>query len=555
MIKPKHFNRYKELLTLLVRHGGFDLIRNSHLDVTFLEDEFDDTPIKGDPEQFAQDLEQLGPTFIKLGQLLSTRPDLLPQPYIDQLTRLQDDVVPFPYAEVEAIVADELGQAIERAFTEFNSEPIAAASLGQVHQARLPNGMIVAVKIQRPGIRQVVLQDFEIFDTVATALDKHTNVGKLYSFQDIVAEFRKTLLRELDYRREAQNLIIMGRNLQAYRSIIVPQPVEDYTTSRVLTMEYIDGVNISELATTAKLKGVQFEGQRLATDLCKAYLDQVITDGFFHADPHPGNVFIVPSGQLALIDLGMVAQIHEQLRENLLKLLLAISEGESVTVARITKSIGTPLDEVDQDRFTRQISDIVAHVHEAAIDQMQMGRILIQLASISVDNNIRPAPELSALGKTLLHLDEVARLLDPKFEPNRVFEQHASLLLTRHIMQSFSPSNLFASMLELNSLVRDLPIQLNDLLEALTTKQFEIKVNALDEAKLMANLQKVANRITVGLILAALIVGAALMMDIETQYSLFGYPAIAMIFFLVAAACGLGLVINIFIYDFWYSPK
>ncbi|HEX3129169.1 MAG TPA: AarF/ABC1/UbiB kinase family protein, partial [Thermoanaerobaculia bacterium] len=304
-IKTHNLKRYKDIAGLLIKHGRADLAQAIQIDDNLPQD--DAAPaISGDPEQLAHDLENLGPTFIKLGQLLSTRSDLLPQPYLDALARLQDKIEPFSFAEVEQIVSSELGVRLSKAFEEFDNVPLAAASLGQVHRARLRNGREVVVKVQRPNIQQTILEDLEAFREMAVFIDKHTEVGRRYAFQDMLEEFRKGLLRELDYRREALNLVTLGKNLRRYERIVVPQPVDDYTTSRVLTMDYIDGTKITEISPLAR---IDIDNRELAEDLCKAYLDQILIDGFFHADPHPGNLRVLPGGVVAPLDYGMFGQL------------------------------------------------------------------------------------------------------------------------------------------------------------------------------------------------------------------------------------------------------
>jgi len=289
-----------------------------------------DAPPEADA--LADDLERMGPTFIKLGQLLSTRPDILPPAYLASLTRLQDDVKPFSYAEVERIVQEELDVRISRAFPEFDSEPMASASLGQVHRAVMRDGRQVVVKVQRPGIREQIAEDLEALGDIAEFMDKHTESGGRYRFVPMLAEFSKSIKRELDYRQEAQNLATLGRNLESFDRIIVPRPVDDFTTSRVLTMEYISGQKITRLSPLVKL---DLDGAELADQLFKAYLRQILIDGFFHADPHPGNVLLTADGNLALIDMGMVAHVTPDTHDALVKRLLAVS-GARASQLRVT---------------------------------------------------------------------------------------------------------------------------------------------------------------------------------------------------------------------------
>jgi predicted unusual protein kinase regulating ubiquinone biosynthesis (AarF/ABC1/UbiB family) len=548
-LKPNRLKRYKDIAHLLIKHGRADLLQVSDLEQAFLQEELrEGQTTDGDPEQLVRDLEALGPTFVKLGQLLSTRPDLLPQPYVDALSRLQDEVTPFPYEQVEEIIWDELGLRVSGAFNSFDPDPLAAASLGQVHRAQLRDGRLVAVKVQRPGIRRAILADLDAFTEIASTIDQYTDIGRRYAFQDMMEEFRSTLLQELDYRREAQNLEKMGQALKNYDSIVVPQPVETYTCSRVLTMKFIQGLKIDALSPDTLS---EFEGQALAKELSKAYLDNILLDGFFHADPHPGNIFITPERKLALLDLGMVARVDPSLQENLLKLVLAVNEGNGREVARLSMKIGTPLEDRDEARFTRQVSNLVGFFQETTLEYARLGRIVMELARISAGNGVRPAPELTVVGKTLLNLDAIGRNLDPTFNPNLVVRRHIQSIMWRHLLKNLSPGNLLYPILEITEFIQELPGRANILLEGLTQREFEIKVQAVDETRLMNNLQKIANRITLGLVLAALIVGAALIMRIESSVTIFGYPALAIGLFLLAAGLGLVLVFNIFVQDIW----
>ncbi|MGE5353276.1 MAG: ABC1 kinase family protein [Acidobacteriota bacterium] len=548
-LSPEKLKRYKDIAVLLVKYGSKDIVKTTGTDDTMLEDEIVSGDIKkGDPEQLAHDLEELGPTFIKLGQLLSTRPDFLPQPYLDALSRLQDNVKPFSFEEVEQIVQDELGVRISKAFMEFNHEPMAAASLGQVHKAKLRDGRAVAVKVQRPGIRETILNDLGALNDIADTLDRHTDTGRRYSFQNILGEFKKALLQELDYRQEAQNLIKLGQNLERYPDIIVPQPVEDYSSSKVLTMDYVRGTKVTSLSPLAY---IDLDGKKLARELFEAYLDQVLIDGFFHADPHPGNVFITDDHKVALIDLGMVARVDPEVRESLLKLLLYVSDGRGKDAAEISKGLGTPLEDFNEEKFTQEVTEFVARSHDATLEQIKVGRVVVELTRIAANNGIRTPSELTMLGKTLLNLDQIGRTLDPEFNPNAVIREHADTILRRHFFRKASPGNIFSSLLEVNELVQKFPSRLNSLMDALANNRFQLKIDAIDDHRLMENMQKIANRIAMGIVLGALIIGAALMMRVNSPFTILGYPGIAIIMFLAAAAFGFVLVINILMRDEW----
>ena len=545
-LKPQHLNRYRQIAWLFVKYGRSDLVKQSGLEEA-LEAEQRVTPKEAaKAEELASDLEKLGPTFVKLGQLLSTRVELLPRAYLDALARLQDNVAPFGFADVEKIVTEEIGVRISKAFADFESTPVASASLGQVHLARLRDGRAVAVKVQRPNIREAMVDDLDALDEIAQFLDSHTDMGKRYEFGQMLEQFRKSLLRELDYRQESNNLTTFREQLKNFPNIIVPAPISDYCTARVLTMEYVPGKKITEMSPLARM---EFDGAAVAEELFRAYLDQILVHGFFHADPHPGNVFLTDDYRIALLDLGMVGRVMPRLQEDLLQLLLAISEGRGEEAAQIAIKIGERKEEFDAKEFTRKISEIVAVQKTATVEQMQVGRLVLELTQIAGESGVRVPPEMTMLGKTLLNLDQVGRTLEPAFDPNASIRRNAAQIMQQRVLKSLSPGNLFSGVLELKDLLQRLPARVNKFIDALANNELKISVDAIDEKTLVLGFQKVANRITVGLIIAALIIGAAMLMRVETSFRIFGYPGLAILLFLFAATAGVILLVNILFYD------
>lgn len=499
------------------------------------------------PEQLANDLERMGPTYVKLGQVLAGRPDLIPESYRKSLERLQDNVKPFPYEEVERIVEEQLGVRLSKAFSEFNPEPIAAASLGQVHAAKLRDGRPVVVKIQRPGIRPQIARDFEVLTELSTTLDQHTKFGKRYRFGRMVEEFQLTIQNELNYEREAQNLRTLGENLQEFPNIQVPQPVMDYTTRSVLTMEFVSGRKISSLSPLARL---DIDSEALCEELFRAYLKQVLVDGIFHADPHPGNIFLTDEGRIGLLDLGMVGHTAPQMQENLLKLLLAISDSDSDAVAELVIRISEKNDEFNAAEFRRKISQLVAQTRDKGLAQIRVGQSILEVTRNAAENGLYVPSELTLLGKTLMQLDEIGRILAPKWDPNASVRRNVDEFMTQRMKKDVSKGNILTSLLEAKNFVGGLPTRLNRIMDAVTNNEIEVKVKSVDAKVVMDGMQKIANRITTGLILAALIIGASLLMRVDTRFHLFGYPGLAILCFLTAAAGGLWLVVNIFIQDY-----
>jgi ubiquinone biosynthesis protein len=547
-LKPKNLGRYGDLARLLVRYGRRDLVEGAGLEGALSKSDraATDDDAAPDAARLADDLEELGPTYIKLGQLLSTRADILPLAYMEALARLQDEVEPFPGAEAEAIVEEELGVRMSKLFEHFDPEPVAAASLGQVHRATLRDGRPVAVKVQRPGIRVRILDDLDAFGEVASFIDEHTELGRRYGLTGMLEEFRNSLLRELDYNREAQNLALFRTNMREYERVVVPEPILDYTTSRVLTMEFIDGVKITELPPVRR---IELDGDALGDTLFEAYLKQILVDGIFHADPHPGNVFLTPDDRIALIDLGMVGYVSEEMQQKLLKLLIAVSEGKGEDAADVAVSMGDRLEGFDRKQYTREISQIITLHRDATMGEIDVGRVVVEITRISGENGVRQPAELTLLGKTLLNLDRVAVTLAPDFNVNDAIRRKAASLMQRRMLRQLSPTRALSAALEMNEFVQELPARLNRTLDRIADNQLRIRVDAIDETELITGLQKIANRITTGLVLAALIVGAAMLMRVDSDYRIFGYPALAMLLFLGAAAGGVILLADIIRHD------
>ena len=538
----RHLRRYKDITRLLLRYGRSDLVQQAGLDTALGDDQVSEEGL-AQAGDLADDLEQLGPTFIKLGQMLSTRVDLLPMPYLEPLARLQDRVAPFDSDDVQKIVRSELGVRISKAFEHFDLKPIAAASLGQVHRATLRDGRQVAVKVQRPGIRQVVADDLEAIAEVVEMIDRHTELGRTSAFGPMVDIFRKRLMLELDYRVEAGNLRAFQKNLERFDRIRVPSPIDDYSTSRVLTMDYIKGVKIDTLSPLVR---ADIGGPELAEELFHAYLHQILVAGLFHADPHPGNVFLTPDHRIALIDLGMVGRVMPSTQVRLLELLIAIGEGDSEGTAAIALRLGQELPDADNGRFRREIHELVARHAGDNLENLAVGKIVLQVFSIASSNKIRIPPELSVLGKALLQLDEIGKHLDPEFQPRQSIRRHAAEIAARRLRKESSLRQLFSTAVQTKEFVEALPDRINRVLDTFSGKEIRIDIKAFEQDLLMRGFQKIANRITAGLVLAALIVGAALLMRIETSFTLFGYPGLAIICFLAAAGGGFWLVGSIF---------
>lgn len=545
-ITPKHLQRYRQVAALLWKYGRSDLVKHLGADGG-LEDALPAAAGAPDASQLADDLEAMGPTFVKLGQVLSSRPDLVPPAYLQALARLQNGVKPFDGAEAMQIVEDELGVRISKAFSRFDPEPLAAASLGQVHRAALRDNREVVVKVQRPGVAAQVADDFELLAQIAAFLEEHSEWCRKRRVAAVVEELRASIGHELDYAREAQNLAAMGANLERFDRLYVPKPIADYSTRRVLTMEYVPGTKITEVSPLVRL---EMDGTAIADQLFEAYLEQVLVHGLFHADPHPGNIFITQDARhLALLDLGMVGRTTPGMQENLLKVLIAVSEGRAEQAAETIARLSERGADYDRTGFHYKVGQLVAEHQGLALQQIDVGRTLLAATGIAAEHGVYVPTQLTLLAKTLLQLDEVGRTLDPEFDPNAAIRRHAASITSKRMRQQSTPGAMMSSVLELKDFMAGLPVRLNRILDAIANRELEVQVHAKEANLMLEGLQKVANRIASGLVLASLIVGAALLMRVETSFRVLGYPGIAILCFLAAAGGGVWLLVNIYIQD------
>ena len=534
--------RYAAIARLLLRHGRSDLLSGANLQGDALDsDAPDETTDKA--EAFAADLESMGPTFIKLGQLLSTRFDLLPPSYTTALSRLQDEVEPFDVELVRQTIADELGAGVRHLFADFDPEPLAAASLGQVHRATLRSGREVAVKVQRPGVREDVRAELATLAHIAAVADKGSDLGRTYGFARLLREFERSLTLELDYRREARNLSRFRALTSAYDLLVVPDPVLDMTTDRVLTMEYVEGRKVTDVGPLGLL---DIDAAAIADQLFAAYLSSTLDHGFLHADPHPGNLLITEDGRLAIIDLGMVTTIPPRIQEKVVRLLVAIGDDNGEQAVRVLADLGHPLDHYDAVAFRDDVTHLISDAVSEGPD-LQAGRVLVELSRISGVHGLRPPPEMAMVGKALLNLDQSTMHLDPDFVPAEAIRANL-----RHILRGglrTSPGDLVTAALDAKEFTAELPRRANQILDTLADGQLRLRVDAVDEERLHTVLQRLANRLTLGVIIGATILGASLLMQVPTGNRILGYPAIAIVLFVVAFLGGVALAAWIVVTD------
>lgn len=544
MLKTRNIGAYRDLLVLFTKYGRKDFR------LTFSPDEMltaetenaaMEPDVKARAEAFATSLKEMGPTYVKFGQILSTRPDIVPPEYIAALESLQDQTEPFSFAEVEKIVETELGGRISKIFDTFESTPMAAASLGQVHRAALRDGREVVVKVQRPNVREEVHKDLEVFTDIAQALEQHTDLGRKMNLVGSIEQARITLMNELNYLQEARNTELLRENLVSFPQIYVPTVIHDLTTARVLTTELVKGKKISKLTP---LQMIDHDYAALAGVITQAYLKQICVDGFWHSDPHPGNVFIRDidgESQIVLLDFGMCSRISQEFQDEIVKLLLAISSNRGAEAAEACARMSEIQEQFDAVKFTREISQVVANFHDVDVQQINVGQLMFNVISIANNNELKVPAELAMLAKTLLHLDAITKKLDPNFDPQTVIRDYAEQLMVQKLQQKFNPRNFYPALLDLNQLILDLPHRTREILDMTAASRLTFGIKLTQAEQFLSGVHKIANRIAVGVVIAALLVSSSLMMRYAHTLAMVGY--------LLAAAAGVYLVASTFLRD------
>ena len=458
----------------------------------------------------ASALEELGPCFIKLGQLLSTRPDVMPANYIEALSRLQSTVKPVPAEKVTAIIESELGAPISELFSAFDCEPLATASMAQVHRAVMPDGIEVAVKVQRPGVRQRIEIDIEILYEMANLATKYTPFGKRYGFLQIVRELERSLSQEMDFRLEADNTRLIGKQIAEFHLLTTPTVFSEYTSRRVLTLSFVHGRHLTDVSRE-ELDAL--DSRAIAKELLSAYLKQMVIDGVFHCDPHPGNILLADDGRLALMDFGMVGRFDSGQKDNIILLLLAFSErlGERVADTYLDM-IEIPKD-VDRRAFTQDVSALVSRYHDMSGGRMAIGTALLDLTKLAQANNTPVPTSMTLLGKAMLNLDGTIRVLSPQLDPVQLIRDYMLKVMEKRVAGQLSPGRVFAWVIDMKRLVENSPRRTEMILDKLANDQLTLRleVDHMDEA--VKSMNRAANRLSLSIIVAALIIGGKFVVD------------------------------------------
>ena len=545
----KNLNRLRQIVNILIKYG-FDyfvkqlgltnLVSKSGKILKLKPSEIAQLPL---PVRVRLALEELGPTFVKLGQILSTRPDLIPPDYIKELQKLQDKVPPFTYDQVEQIIKRELGADILKIFKSFEQKPFAAASLGQVHQAILEDGDKAVVKVQRPDIEKVIETDLDILFHLARLTEKHIPASRLYDPVGIVEEFTKAIRSELDYGTEGRNAERFKKNFEGNEIIYTPKIYWEFSSKRILTMELIQGIKINAIE---ELDETGYNRKKIAENVAKAFMKQILIDGFFHADPHPGNMLVMKDGIIGFMDFGMMGRLDEEMREKGIDLFIAVLERNPNKIINEMLNLGiTSQEEIDTRSLKIDIKEMLEQYYDKPLKEIKLGELISQLVEISIKYHIKMPAEFALLGKSLITVEGIGSELDPDFNLAEIAKPYAKDI----ILERKSPQRLMVKLLndlsELYNLIILIPRQLSKTLKKMEKGVFKLEFQHRGLENLINALDKAANRIAYSLILAAIIVGSSLIMQTNKGPIFMGFPVIGVLGFLIAGVLGLGLVIII----------
>ncbi len=545
----RHLNRYHRILRVLFKYGFEDLVDRLHID-QYLESGLQMINRKpreqitrfSRPERLRLVFEELGPTFIKLGQLLSTRPDLIPASYVQELTKLQDDIPPFASEAVNEIFQEELGKAPEEMFLSFDPEPLAAASIGQVHRAQLENGDQVVVKVQRPKIDQVIAVDLEILTHLASLMEQYLEEVQGHRPSEIVEEFARGLSREIDFNTELANIQRFSRQFQDNDTIHVPEVYPPLSTERILVMEYIAGVKCSRLD---KLKEMDCDLSLLARRGANLVMEQIFVHGFFHSDPHPGNILILPGNVISFIDFGQMGRLSLRDREIFTKLVLSLVAGDERKIISGILHVTIQQGEVDRELLGRDIAGLIDLYLYRPLGEIKAARLLQDMLDLISRHKLSFKPSMYLMMKALSTVEGVGLMLDPDLQ---------LILLAKPFMRKIQlnrlhPRRLTEDLSDTSEayvhLLREMPDEVLSILKLLRTGKMKVEFEHLGLQSLRMTLDRVSNRIAYSIVLAALIIGSSLIVlsDIPPRWR--DIPLIGIIGFLVAGIMGFWLLLSI----------
>ena len=546
----RSIRRYRTILAVLVKYGFGHFVEqlnvSHYIQLGRRLARFGRPPREverlSQPVRLRLAMAELGPTFVKLGQLLSTRPDLIPKEFADEFGKLQDQASFVPFTEIQTQVERALGKPLGSVFAEFSPDPLAAASIAQVHRARLNDGTEVAVKVRRPGIKEILETDLDILLGLASLVERHVHGAAAYEPTAIVKEFRRTLSREVDFAREGHTINRFAANFARDETVKIPKVFWEFTGERILTLEYIDGVKISDFS---QLEQQGYDRKLLAHRGAEAFLKQVLNHGLFHGDPHPGNIFVLPGNTICMLDYGMVGRIGTELQHQLADLLLALLARDADRIISQLLYSGELTEEVSIRSLKRDLSDFIDDYYEIPLQEINAGKLLGDFIEILTHYRIKFPADLMLLVKALVTMEGVGRQLDPGF--NMI--GHLKPFMERLVRERTSPTGIAReatrSFLAYASLFKNLPRDIKELINRLNRNKFKIDLEHRGLDRLINDLDRASNRLSFSMLIAALIVGSSLIMQTDKGPLLFDFPVLGIAGYVIAAFLGLWLAIAI----------
>jgi ubiquinone biosynthesis protein len=545
----RHLNRYQGILRVLFKYGFSDVLERLHID-QYLESGLQMINRKpreqidklSRPERLRMSLEELGPTFIKFGQVLSTRSDFIPPEYLFELAKLQDDVPPFSYEDVESIFLAEMGHKPEELFSEFKRAPVAAASIGQVHEGVLRDGDKVVVKVQRPEIEKIIAVDLEILAHIAALMEKYLEELQGHRPTSIVEEFARTISKEIDYSVEIGNIERFAKQFERNKTIYVPKVYRDLSCERILTMENIQGVKASDVDQLRKqgadLPLVAERGTNLI-------MEQIFVHGFFHADPHPGNIFILPDNLICFLDFGMMGRLSRQNRDDFTDLVLYIVARNERKVMESVLKLTNHYEDINRDALSRDLSEMLDRYLYLPLKELEAGKILQDLLELVSRHQIFFKPNFYLMMKAITTVEGVGCILDPDLELLKLAQPFMKKVKSDRLRLNRIAEEAGLATSEYVDLLRDLPEELRSILSQLRQGRMKLEFEHRGLSDLRVALDQVSNRISFAIVLASLIIGSSLIILSGIPPKWHDIPIIGLIGFLLAGVMGFWLLLSI----------
>jgi len=525
----KEVKRVEKIISILTKFG-FGYLIDKRL-------KFNKTNLK--PERrLLLTLEKLGPTFIKLGQMLSVRPDLIPANYVKELGKLQDEVPSFPYEEAKEIIEKELRKPLNDIFSRFDKKPIASASIAQVHKAKLKNGDVVVIKVQRPDIKNIMLEDIELMKHLAKILERHSERLRKYKPTRIIEEFESWTKQEIDFKKEAENAKLFYKNFKNSATVKIPEVYDKLTTNKVLTLEFIDGI---ELHKIKELKKAKYPIKKAIINGFNAILTQIFEHGFFHGDPHPSNILVLKDGSIVFVDFGIVGKFSNKLKKQCIDLFMGVIEDDVDLIYKTLIKIGIKNKKIDEKEFKSKIEDIVSKLDGAKIKDIKISKILEEVLNLALDYDFKMPLSFILFGKSIVTLEGLALEYDPSF----VIVDHARPFLERLIKKNYNfdimANDFIRTLRKYNKFLKKLPDRTDRVLKTLEEGRVKVDIEDTDVKTLSLEIDRSSNRIAYGMIIAALIVAGALVINVNMP-KLFEVPILSLLLFVAAGIVTLILI-------------